>query len=149
MSLDRIGVIYRKELRDTLRDRRTIISTIVLPILMFPLLTLGFSFVATRSIRDPVLWEVEKERIAAVAAYVPLNELAAVDALLARSWSAPIDGLLAQQIRAPREEAAGRENLPRLTPIGQFLRDSLQLVPVLRRGVLCALNDELCSDRKL
>jgi len=51
MSLDRIGVIYRKELRDTLRDRRTIISTIVLPILMFPLLTLGFSFVATRSMQ--------------------------------------------------------------------------------------------------
>jgi len=49
MSFSSIGVIYGKELRDTLRDRRTIISTIVIPILMFPLLTLGFGFLAARS----------------------------------------------------------------------------------------------------
>ena len=49
MSFRSIAVIYRKELRDTLRDRRTIISTIVIPILMFPLLTLGFGFLAARS----------------------------------------------------------------------------------------------------
>ncbi len=49
MNLTSIGIIYRKELIDTLRDRRTIISTIVLPILMFPVLTLGFGFVAARS----------------------------------------------------------------------------------------------------
>jgi len=46
-----IGIIYRKELTDTLRDRRTILSTIVLPILMFPVLTLGFGFVAAKSMQ--------------------------------------------------------------------------------------------------
>lgn len=41
MSLHNIGVVYRKELTDQLRDRRTIISMVVIPILMFPLLTVG------------------------------------------------------------------------------------------------------------
>jgi len=38
-----IAIIYKKELLDTIRDRRTIISMIVVPILLFPVLTLGFS----------------------------------------------------------------------------------------------------------
>lgn len=48
MSLRNIGVVYRKELRDSLRDRRTLISTIVVPILMFPIMMVGFSFVAMK-----------------------------------------------------------------------------------------------------
>src|SRR2546426_1125600 len=51
MNLTSVGVIYGKELIDTLRDRRTILSTIVLPILMFPVLTLGFGFVAAKSMQ--------------------------------------------------------------------------------------------------
>lgn len=38
-----IKIIYKKELLDTIRDRRTIISMIVVPIVLFPLLTVGFS----------------------------------------------------------------------------------------------------------
>jgi len=56
MNLNRVGIIYRKELMDALRDRRTIISTIVLPILMFPVLTIGFGFLASRSMQ-----KVERE----------------------------------------------------------------------------------------
>ena len=56
MNLNRVGIIYRKELIDALRDRRTIISTIVLPILMFPVLTIGFGFLAARSMQ-----KVERE----------------------------------------------------------------------------------------
>ncbi len=48
MSLRNIGVVYRKELRDSLRDRRTLISTIIVPILMFPVMMVGFSFVAMK-----------------------------------------------------------------------------------------------------
>jgi len=33
VSLRNIGIIYRKELTDSLRDRRTLISSIVVPIL--------------------------------------------------------------------------------------------------------------------
>jgi sodium transport system permease protein len=42
MSLRNIGIVYKKELTEALRDRRTLISTIVVPLLMFPVLTVGF-----------------------------------------------------------------------------------------------------------
>ena len=42
MSLRDIGVVYRKELLDSLRDRRTVISMFVVPILLFPALSVGF-----------------------------------------------------------------------------------------------------------
>jgi sodium transport system permease protein len=41
MSLRNIGIVYRKELVDSLRDRRTVISMIVVPLLVMPLLTIG------------------------------------------------------------------------------------------------------------
>jgi sodium transport system permease protein len=51
MKLANIRVVFRKELTDILRDRRTIISSIVLPLLMFPLMILGISTIATMVIR--------------------------------------------------------------------------------------------------
>ncbi len=47
MSLRNIGIVYRKELTDSLRDRRTLISMIVVPLLLFPVLTVGFGYLAT------------------------------------------------------------------------------------------------------
>jgi sodium transport system permease protein len=41
MSLRNIGIVYHKELIDSLRDRRTVISMIVVPLLVMPLLTIG------------------------------------------------------------------------------------------------------------
>jgi len=41
MSLRNIGIVYRKELIDSLRDRRTLVSMIVVPLLVMPLLTIG------------------------------------------------------------------------------------------------------------
>jgi sodium transport system permease protein len=41
MSLRNIGIVYRKELIDSLRDRRTVVSVIVVPLLVMPLLTIG------------------------------------------------------------------------------------------------------------
>jgi sodium transport system permease protein len=41
VKLRDIGIIYRKEMKDTLRDRRALISMIVVPILLMPLLTIG------------------------------------------------------------------------------------------------------------
>ncbi len=41
MSLRNIGIVYRKELREALRDRRTLISSLLVPLLLFPLLTAG------------------------------------------------------------------------------------------------------------
>ncbi len=42
MPLQNIGTVYRKELTDSLRDRRTLISTLLVPLLLFPLLSVGF-----------------------------------------------------------------------------------------------------------
>jgi sodium transport system permease protein len=42
MNTKQIGIVFRKELMDTLRDRRTLISSILVPILLFPVLILGF-----------------------------------------------------------------------------------------------------------
>ena len=50
MNPSNIFVVFHKELIDTLRDRRTLISTIVVPIVLFPLLTIGFGMVAARLI---------------------------------------------------------------------------------------------------
>jgi sodium transport system permease protein len=41
VKLKDIGIIYRKEMTDSLRDRRTLISMIAVPILLMPLLTIG------------------------------------------------------------------------------------------------------------
>ena len=41
MSLRNVGIVYRKELIDSLRDRRTVISMIAVPLLVMPLLTIG------------------------------------------------------------------------------------------------------------
>ncbi len=37
-----IAIVYRKELTEALRDRRTIITMVVVPLLLFPLLSVGF-----------------------------------------------------------------------------------------------------------
>jgi sodium transport system permease protein len=46
MPTRNIGIVYRKELTEALRDRRTLISTILVPLLLFPVLSVGFGAVA-------------------------------------------------------------------------------------------------------
>ncbi len=41
MNLHAIAIVYRKELTEWLRDRRTLISTVLVPLLMFPILISG------------------------------------------------------------------------------------------------------------
>jgi sodium transport system permease protein len=41
VSLRNIGIVYRKELTEALRDRRTLISTLIVPLVLFPILTAG------------------------------------------------------------------------------------------------------------
>jgi sodium transport system permease protein len=49
MKLDRALVVYRKELKDMLRDRRTIFATLVFPLILFPLMTVGFGSLQKKS----------------------------------------------------------------------------------------------------
>jgi ABC-type Na+ efflux pump permease subunit len=41
MSVKNVGIVYRKELREALRDRRTLVSSLLVPLLLFPILTAG------------------------------------------------------------------------------------------------------------
>jgi len=51
MRLRNVGIVYRKELIDQLRDRRTLISMIVIPILLFPVLGVGFTALAVKMLK--------------------------------------------------------------------------------------------------
>ncbi len=69
MNLRAIAIVFRKELLDTVRDRRTLISSILLPILLFPMMLIGFGtlgfLIATR---------IQQERLTAAilgAEYAP------------------------------------------------------------------------------
>jgi len=46
MSLRMVGVVYRKELIDSLRDRRTVVSMIFVPLIVMPLLTIGMGILS-------------------------------------------------------------------------------------------------------
>ncbi len=41
MNFRNVAIVYRKELRESLRDRRTLVSSLLVPLLIFPLLTAG------------------------------------------------------------------------------------------------------------
>ncbi len=47
MSWGAVGTIYAKELRDSLRDRRTLLSTIIIPTFVMPALVLGVGKIAS------------------------------------------------------------------------------------------------------
>jgi sodium transport system permease protein len=51
VNWSKVIAIYRKELLDCIRDKRTIISVLVLPMLLYPLLMIGFSSMITRQER--------------------------------------------------------------------------------------------------
>jgi sodium transport system permease protein len=57
MSLRNIGIVYRKELTEALRDRRTLISSILIPLFLFPVLTFGIGYafveIAGEATREP------------------------------------------------------------------------------------------------
>jgi sodium transport system permease protein len=46
MNLHIIGTVYRKEFTEWVRDRRTLISTVLVPLLLFPIIMVGFTALA-------------------------------------------------------------------------------------------------------
>ncbi|PID27850.1 MAG: hypothetical protein CSB55_07315 [Candidatus Cloacimonadota bacterium] len=48
MKLNKIFTVYKKEMLDMMRDTRTIITSIVLPIILYPILMIGFSSIMSR-----------------------------------------------------------------------------------------------------
>jgi len=56
MNLRNVGIVYRKELTEWLRDRRTLISTVLVPLLAFPILMVGMT-----SLMAVMMSKAEKE----------------------------------------------------------------------------------------
>jgi sodium transport system permease protein len=52
VSLRNISIVYRKELIDSLRDQRTLISMIAVPLLLVPFLTIGLLVVTFRQVGE-------------------------------------------------------------------------------------------------
>ena len=52
MNWNTILIVYLKELKDQLRDRRTLISTIVIPTVIMPLMMFGFGAVMSRIVKQ-------------------------------------------------------------------------------------------------
>ncbi len=46
MNLRAVGIVYRKEFTEWVRDRRTLISTVLVPLFLFPVMMVGFSALA-------------------------------------------------------------------------------------------------------
>jgi sodium transport system permease protein len=47
MNFRNVAIVYRKELTEWLRDKRTLVSTVLVPLLAFPILMTGIIFLAT------------------------------------------------------------------------------------------------------
>src|SRR6184192_1744427 len=65
MDLRKIGIVYRKEVLESLRDRRTIISTVVIPIIIFPLIFVVFVGLASVMVKTA---QSERSKIAIIGA---------------------------------------------------------------------------------
>src|SRR5215475_1580351 len=63
MSLRNIGIVYRKELTEAVRDRRTLLTTFLVPLLMIPVLGVGFTGVMSAVIGSA---KREKAKVALV-----------------------------------------------------------------------------------
>ncbi len=63
MNLRKVKIIYFKEMLETLRDRRTLISTILVPIILFPILMFGMSAVVVMMMKKT---EAEATKIAVI-----------------------------------------------------------------------------------
>jgi ABC-2 type transport system permease protein/sodium transport system permease protein len=51
-GLGRLGRLTLKELRETLRDRRTLVTLVLMPLLLYPLLSVGFKQIFATSLPD-------------------------------------------------------------------------------------------------
>jgi sodium transport system permease protein len=88
MSLRNVGIVYRKELMDSLRDRRTLISTIVMPLLLIPVMTIGFGSFAISMVKKA---EQEIPRVMVLGGEDSPGILTAIKRLPATHFVPPAD----------------------------------------------------------
>lgn len=148
-----IRTIFRKELRDILRDRRTLFIMIVLPILLYPLLFIGMlqitvfqlSRMQKQEIRLVVVGREHSPRISAL-----LDTLSGIAARDSAAWRASLQEgniELVLEIPADLDEAIERgESLP----VGLYFngsRDRSQMARDRLDRVLAQWKDGIVADR--
>lgn len=111
MSVQNIGIVYRKELREALRDRRTLISSLIVPLLLFPLLTAGLG-AAISALVGKAKEEIPKVMIIggddSPKLMDDLRGMKKIEVLpLAASWK---DQIINKEIRAAVEIPPGFQN---------------------------------------
>ena len=60
MKFANIKYIYVKEMTESLRDRRTLVSMIVIPVLLMPVLLIGIGFMTAKLMRQ---MQAEKAKV--------------------------------------------------------------------------------------
>ncbi len=50
MNFKKAIIIYKKEMLELFRDKRTLFTTIILPVILYPLLFVGFSAIMSRQV---------------------------------------------------------------------------------------------------
>ena len=101
----KVRAIYRKELTDMLRDRRTIFATAIIPLLLYPLLTLG---VVEVSLMAKAKLDSEEFPIAVLPGTKAQVELILK---IARETPEPVKGLLAPET-IPEKKHAPKKTVP-------------------------------------
>ena len=96
MNLRRVYLLFRKELTDLLRDRRTLVSVILAPMLIGPIMTAGFSWYFTKSRQAA---KVERYRVG-------LEEQTKIPGIAEALQQA---GLEVKQVSNPREAAIAKK----------------------------------------
>lgn len=136
MRLRILRVIFRKELIESLRDRRTLFMMVGLPILLYPLLIFGMSRLQesqqeARQQRDSVVavWGAAPESLAARFAGAPRLEVtpwAGAPAEVRRSIES--GSVEAPVFEAPRREADDRNEKPKPLPEAAWAKAAQQLI---------------------
>ncbi|MBN2461827.1 MAG: CPBP family intramembrane metalloprotease [Candidatus Cloacimonetes bacterium] len=101
INLRKITVIYRKEMLDLLRDKRTVITSIVIPIILYPLLMVGFSSLAMRQetkLEKQVVHVYLVDHVKSETSVRIIGGISAIDNLEFMPFSDSIDVLLRENL---------------------------------------------------
>lgn len=117
-----VWTVFRKELTETLRDRRSLFMLVALPVLLYPLLLLGFSKV----VRTQTAAREARSSVVAVWGPAPADLLAAGDALDPRPGAGlPADlgeALVAGRLAPPMRDAPE----PAADPLAEAARAAIK-----------------------
>ncbi len=156
VRLDKVGAVWRKELLDIIRDKRTLISMIVVPILLMPVLMIGGGLIAASAMKS---LEEQALLVATVFSdYSPRMEEALLDAdqvNLVDFSHVPIDTVRARiesnEIQAavifPEEDLNDPNSEPEVTVMFREDREKSNIAGRRISNRLRELNDELVEER--